>query len=92
MKVAAGRCYIVTGGGSGLGAAVAATLMERNANVVVLDMKEDQGQQTVQELNQQAKQRGATGSVSQPSAIFVKTDVTSEGSPSSFRHLMLLPH
>jgi len=58
------KTFIVTGAGSGLGAATARTLASRGARVVVLDINEEAGQQTA----------SAIGSA----AVFARCDVTSE--------------
>jgi NAD(P)-dependent dehydrogenase (short-subunit alcohol dehydrogenase family) len=58
------RTFLITGGGSGLGAATARLFRQSNANVVILDINEDAGVETARVL-------GAT---------FVKTDVTNEES------------
>lgn len=59
-----GSTFIVTGGGSGLGAATAKTLAAGGANVVLADVNEDAGNETQKEIGDAAR--------------FVKTDVTSE--------------
>ncbi len=59
-----GRTFIVSGGGSGLGAATARVLVEAGGNVVLVDINAEAGQQMVAELGAQAR--------------FAKTDVTSE--------------
>jgi len=58
------RTFLVTGGSSGLGGATAAMLVEKGANVVILDINEETGKAKEAELG--AKSR------------FIKTDVTSE--------------
>lgn len=58
------RTFLVTGGSSGLGGATASMLVEKGANVVILDVNEETGKAKEAELG--AKSR------------FVKTDVTSE--------------
>lgn len=45
-----GSSAIVTGGGSGLGAATARLLAERGAKVVVLDMQDDKGEAVAKEI------------------------------------------
>ena len=62
-----GRVALVTGGGSGLGQAAARLLAERGAKVVVADVNDDGGADTV-------KQCEAAGG----EATFVHTDVTDE--------------
>jgi len=59
-----GKTFVVTGGGSGLGAAVARMLAGEGANVVIADVNADAGAAIVGEL-------GA-------SAAFISTDVTQE--------------
>ena len=59
-----GKTFVVTGGGSGLGAAVARMLADEGANVVIADVNADAGAAIVGEL-------GA-------SATFIRTDVTQE--------------
>lgn len=58
------HAFLVTGGGSGLGAATARRLAAAGANVVILDVNRDQGAQLAQEI-------GAN-------AIFAAADVTDE--------------
>lgn len=58
------RTFLVTGGSSGLGGATASMLVNKGANVVILDVNEETGKAKEAELG--AKSR------------FVKTDVTSE--------------
>ncbi len=45
-----GVSAVVTGGASGLGLATARRLLERGAKVVVLDLPDSRGEQTVAEL------------------------------------------
>jgi NAD(P)-dependent dehydrogenase (short-subunit alcohol dehydrogenase family) len=63
MKIA-GNTFLVTGGGSGLGAACARRLVEREAKVVIADMNQAQGLSLADRLG--------------PQALFVETDVTDE--------------
>jgi len=58
------RTFLVTGGSSGLGGATATMLVERRANVVILDINEETGKAKEAELGAACR--------------FVKTDVTSE--------------
>jgi NAD(P)-dependent dehydrogenase (short-subunit alcohol dehydrogenase family) len=59
-----GSAFLVTGGGSGLGAATARVLSERGARVVVADVNEAAGEETAAAIG----------------ARFVRTDVTDEAS------------
>ena len=43
----AGKIAVVSGGGSGIGRAAVLALLERGARVVVADIDEDAGRQTV---------------------------------------------
>lgn len=60
------KVFLVTGAGSGLGAATARMLSERGAKVVLVDLNREAGEKLASEL-------GA-------GAVFVETDVTSEAS------------
>jgi len=87
MKAVQGRCYLVTGGGSGLGAAVVEALVQRQARAVILDMNADQGTKLASSLN--------TNHQHDPVSLFVQTDVTSEGIlfvSNSLTHLNLHSH
>ncbi|SCB26854.1 3-hydroxyacyl-CoA dehydrogenase [Rhizobium hainanense] len=59
-----GKTFVVTGGGSGLGAAVARMLTGEGANVVIADVNDDAGAGIVGELGARA--------------TFIRTDVTQE--------------
>jgi len=59
-----GKTFVVTGGGSGLGAAVARMLTGEGANVVIADVNADAGTGIVSELGS--------------GAAFIQTDVTQE--------------
>ena len=61
-----GSTFIVTGGASGLGAATARMLVAGGGNVVVADLKDDEGNALAAELGSKAK--------------FVRTDVVDEAS------------
>jgi NAD(P)-dependent dehydrogenase (short-subunit alcohol dehydrogenase family) len=65
MEVA-NRTFLVTGGGSGLGAATARTLAEAGARVLVADLDAAAGEETAAGIGESAR--------------FVKTDVTDERS------------
>lgn len=58
------KTFLISGGGSGLGAATARLLVEGGANVVIADVNAETGRQTAAALGDQAH--------------FVKTDVTGE--------------
>lgn len=60
------KVFLVTGGGSGLGAATAATLVEAGAKVVLADVNREAGEKLAAELG--------------GNALFVETDVTGEAS------------
>lgn len=61
-----GRVFLVTGGGSGLGAATVRGLAEAGAKVLVADLNEESGESVAGEIGDSAR--------------FVKTDVTDEKS------------
>tara|TARA_R110002074_G_scaffold349634_1_gene520244 strand:- start:25335 stop:26105 length:771 start_codon:yes stop_codon:yes gene_type:complete len=58
------RTFLVTGGSSGLGGATASMMIEKGANVVILDINEETGKAKEAELGANSR--------------FIKTDVTSE--------------
>jgi len=58
------RTFLVTGGSSGLGGATASMLVERGANVIILDINDETGKTKEAELGEKSR--------------FIKTDVTSE--------------
>jgi len=60
----ANRTFLITGGGSGLGAATASLLADDGANVVLADINADHGQKKAEAIGSQAR--------------FVETDVTDE--------------
>ena len=62
----AGSMVLVTGGGSGLGAATARMVVEAGGSVVVADVDRDRGERVADELGERAR--------------FVATDVTDEAS------------
>ncbi len=62
----AGRTVLVTGGGSGLGAATARMVVSQGGSVVVADLDGDRGRRVADELGERAR--------------FVATDVTDEAS------------
>ncbi|CAG4886873.1 SDR family NAD(P)-dependent oxidoreductase [Paraburkholderia saeva] len=65
MKIE-GNVFVVTGGGSGLGAATAALIVHRGGSVLLADVNEQAGVETAKALGARAR--------------FVLTDVTSEAS------------
>ena len=76
MKIQ-GKHFVITGGGSGLGAATAEYLVEKGASVTLVDMNVEAGEQQAQALGGKAE--------------FVKLDVTDERQQSnSFK--MSLPN
>src|SRR5712691_11405930 len=60
-----GKVALVTGGASGIGRATALTFAREGAKLIVADMQEDGGQQTVHMITEQGGE-----------AMFVKTDVS----------------
>ena len=60
------RTFLITGGGSGLGAATARLFAQEGASVVLADVNEEAGEQTASGIGERAK--------------FVRTDVTDEKS------------
>ncbi|MDO7534777.1 3-hydroxyacyl-CoA dehydrogenase [Acinetobacter pittii] len=77
MKIQ-GKHFVITGGGSGLGAATAEYLVKQGASVTLVDMNIEAGEQ-------QAKQLG-------PKADFVKLDVTDEAAAEQFFKDVLVKH
>ncbi|NUL20022.1 SDR family NAD(P)-dependent oxidoreductase, partial [Agrobacterium tumefaciens] len=77
MKIQ-GKHFVITGGGSGLGAATAEYLVKQGASVTLVDMNVEAGEQ-------QAKQLG-------PKADFVKLDVTDEAAAEQFFKDVLVEH
>jgi NAD(P)-dependent dehydrogenase (short-subunit alcohol dehydrogenase family) len=61
-----GRTFLISGGGSGLGAATARTLAEAGANVVLADVNREAGEASAAAIGERAR--------------FVATDVTDEAS------------
>jgi NAD(P)-dependent dehydrogenase (short-subunit alcohol dehydrogenase family) len=60
-----GKVALVTGGASGIGRATALTFAREGAKLVVTDMNEDGGQQTIHMITEKGGE-----------AIFVRTDVS----------------
>ena len=60
-----GKVALVTGGASGIGRATALTFAREGARLVIADMHEDGGQQTIHMITEQGGE-----------AIFVRTDVS----------------
>ncbi|MCB0024221.1 MAG: SDR family NAD(P)-dependent oxidoreductase, partial [Caldilinea sp.] len=60
----AGKTFLISGGGSGLGAATAQLLVDRGAQVLLADVNAGAGEQMAAQLGDRAR--------------FVQTDVTSE--------------
>jgi len=61
----AGKVALITGGASGIGRATALTFAKEGAKLVIADMNEDSGQQTVHLITEKGGE-----------AIFVRTDVS----------------
>jgi NAD(P)-dependent dehydrogenase (short-subunit alcohol dehydrogenase family) len=70
------KTVIITGAAQGFGAGIACCLMKEGANIVVADLNEAAGKQTVEMLSDMAKSNRA---------VFVQTDVTD---PKSLQHLI----
>ncbi len=66
MKKVAGKTYLITGGASGLGEACVTLLLDRGANVVILDVNQEEGNKLCTKY-------------STDRLLFICTDVTSEG-------------
>ncbi|MFV0302673.1 MAG: SDR family NAD(P)-dependent oxidoreductase [Paracoccus sp. (in: a-proteobacteria)] len=64
-----GRTYVVTGGGSGIGAATAAALLAAGANVVVADLSADQALQTVDTAGSHDRAMPFSVDVSDPAQV-----------------------
>jgi NAD(P)-dependent dehydrogenase (short-subunit alcohol dehydrogenase family)/ribulose-5-phosphate 4-epimerase/fuculose-1-phosphate aldolase len=77
----AGRTAIVTGAAQGFGEGIARLLMAEGANIVVADINEAVGQQTVASFNREAKNNRA---------IFVKTNVSDIESIQALVHETLM--
>jgi NAD(P)-dependent dehydrogenase (short-subunit alcohol dehydrogenase family) len=72
-----GASAVVTGGASGIGAAVARLLAQRGAKVVVADLQEDKGQQVAEEIGG----RFAKVDVTQTDQIIAAVDAAQELGP-----------
>ena len=77
MKIQ-GKHFVITGGGSGLGAATAKYLIEKGASVTLVDMNVEAGERQVQELGAQAD--------------FVQLDVTHATAPEQFFQDVVTKH
>ena len=77
MKIQ-GKHFVITGGGSGLGAATAEYLVEKGASVTLVDMNVEAGEQQVQVLGDKAD--------------FVKLDVTDEQAAEQFFKEVVAKH
>ena len=73
-----GKHFVITGGGSGLGAATAAHLIEKGASVTLVDMNVEAGQQQALDLGEKAE--------------FVKLDVTDENAAQQFFEDVVAKH
>ncbi|MDR2231978.1 MAG: SDR family NAD(P)-dependent oxidoreductase [Tannerella sp.] len=61
------KTVIITGGAQGFGSGIAQYMLKEGANIVIADINEESGRQTVGMLSESAKKNRA---------VFVKTDVT----------------
>ena len=77
MKIQ-GKHFVITGGGSGLGAATAEYLVEKGASVTLVDMNVEAGEQQAQALGEKAE--------------FVKLDVTDEQAAEQFFQDVVAKH
>lgn len=77
MKIQ-GKHFVITGGGSGLGAATAKYLIEKGASVTLVDMNVEAGERQVQELGAQAD--------------FVQLDVTNATAAEQFFQDVVAKH
>lgn len=75
MKVEQGQAAFITGGGSGIGRALAVALASRGVQVTILDLKAAQGEESVR-LVEEEHARISYKSTNSPSAIFIRCDVT----------------
>ena len=57
MAILKGKSAIVTGGGRGIGKAIALKLAEEGANVIVADIEEDTGLLILKEINSMIVQK-----------------------------------
>jgi NAD(P)-dependent dehydrogenase (short-subunit alcohol dehydrogenase family) len=64
MKIE-GKTFIITGGASGLGEGTVRKFVQAGANVVIVDVNEQRGNEIVAELGKKT--------------LFVKADITNEG-------------
>ena len=64
----AGKVAIVTGGGTGIGKAITKELSRLGCRVVIASRKLDKLEQTAEEINQELKEGGASGSHVTPPA------------------------
>jgi meso-butanediol dehydrogenase / (S,S)-butanediol dehydrogenase / diacetyl reductase len=69
MRRFEGKAYIVTGGGSGIGAATAGRLVEEGANVLVVDLAESHAQKTVQAAGAGARAAAVGADVSDEAQV-----------------------
>ena len=68
----AGKTAMVTGGASGIGAAIAAAFATKGARVAVVDLDEDAAQRRAAELGSEC--RGFAGNVADPAAVTAVVD------------------
>ena len=77
MKIQ-GKHFVITGGGSGLGASTAEYLVQKGASVTLVDMNAEVGTQQAQALGEKAE--------------FVQLDVTDEQAAEQFFKDVLVKH
>ncbi|KAG0624469.1 hypothetical protein M758_3G250400 [Ceratodon purpureus] len=74
MKVERGQAALITGGGGGIGRALAVALAKRGVQVSVLDLAAPQGEETVRAVTEEHAR--ISYKPTSPSAIFIRCDVT----------------
>jgi len=75
MKVERGQAAFITGGGSGIGRALALALASRGVQVTIIDLQAAQGEESVR-LVKEEHARVSYKPTDSPSAIFIRCDVT----------------
>lgn len=75
MKVEQGQTAFITGGGRGIGRALAIALASRGVQVTIIDVQTAQGEESVR-LVEEEHARISYKPTNSPSAIFIRCDVT----------------